>query len=93
MVQLTETWFLTDPVLLRKHFGPKLRDQYFSKWPALEDVPKSTVLNALDRATKDCPKAYAKGKVCFELLGKINPSLVEKACPHAKRLLDRLRSL
>lgn len=49
--------------------------------------------SALEKATAGCTKHYAKGKVSFELLGQLNPALVEAACPHAKELLDRLRRL
>lgn len=93
MVQVTETWFLADQNLLRTYFGHRFRGRHLKKWPSLEDVPKSTVLNVLDQATRDCPKPYSKGKICFEILGKINPSLVEESCPNAKRLLDRLRAV
>lgn len=51
-----------------------------------------TVLQALDRATAGCAKRYAKGRVSFELLGRLNPNLVEQACPHARALLVRLRA-
>jgi Domain of unknown function (DUF4276) len=93
MVQVTETWFLADRELLRKYFGQEFREHHIKKWPSLENVPKPDVFRALDMATKDCPKPYSKGKVCFEILGRLNPDRVEKACPSAKRLLDRLRSL
>jgi len=93
MVQLMETWFLADRDLLRRYFGPALREEALRKWPVLEQVPKATVLAALDRATAACPTVYAKGKVSFELLSRLNPASVEQACPNAKRLLDRLREL
>ena len=35
----------------------------------------------------------SKGRVSFELLERLSPTAVEAACPHAKALLDRLRSL
>jgi hypothetical protein len=50
------------------------------------------VLGALERATAACRKGYAKGKVSFELLARIDPARVEAACPHARALLDRLRA-
>ena len=93
MVQVTETWFLADRESLRSYFGNRLREHHLKNWPSLEDVPKSTVFKALDQATRECPKPYSKGKVCFEILGRISPALVEKSCPNAKELLDRLRSL
>lgn len=93
MVCVMETWFLADLDMLRRYFGPALRENHIHKWPALEDVPKPTVLSALEQATAGCRKRYAKGKVSFELLANLNPPVVETACPHAKALLDRLRQV
>ena len=91
MVQVMETWFLADRQLLRDYFGPALREAPLRQWPVLEDVPKATVVAALDQATAACPKCYSKGKVSYELLARLNPAIVEAACPHARALLDRLR--
>ncbi len=91
MVQVMEAWFLADRAMLREYFGPALRETYFRSWPVLEAVSKDDILNALKGATASCAKPYAKGKVSFELLGQLNPTEVEKASPHAKALLDRLR--
>ncbi len=93
MVQIMETWFLADRAALRKYFGARFRQNALRRWPNLENVPKSTVLNSLTRATALCSKRYSKGKVSFELLAQIDPTLVEAACPHANALLDRLRNL
>jgi len=56
MVQVMETWFLSDRALLRQYFGSDLRDQHLREWSALEAVPKSTVLHALEQATAGCKK-------------------------------------
>ena len=93
MVQLMETWFLADRAALKKHFGQQFKETALKQWPRLEAVRKKTVLDALKKATTNCSNPYAKGKVSFELLEKINPTLVEDACPHAKALLDRLKTL
>lgn len=93
MVQVMETWFLADRALLRSYFGPSLREGHLREWPALEHVSKPDVMNALEQATSGCDKGYSKGKVSFELLAKVSPALVEAACPHARSLLDRLRTL
>lgn len=93
MVQVMETWFLADRDSLREYFGAALRAQHLRQWPALEDVSKPTVFTALDQATAGCTRRYAKGRVSYDLLERLNPALVETACPHAKSLLDRLRSL
>ena len=92
MVQVMETWFLTDRNALQTYFGREFGGNVIRKWPQLEEVSKETVLDALEKATARCSKPYAKGKVAFELLAQIDPALVEAACPHAKSLLDRLRA-
>lgn len=93
MVQLMETWFLADRAALKKHFGNQFKENALKQWPQLEGVPKETVLDALKKATTNCSSPYAKGKVSFKLLEKINPTLIEDTCPHAKELLERLRNL
>ena len=93
MVQIMETWFLADRDSLKRYFGTEFRENALKQWPQLEDVSKEMVLSALERATANCATCYAKGKVSFELLALVNPALVEAACPHAKALLDRLRTL
>ena len=93
MVQVMETWFLADRETLRDYFGVKFRENALKTWPDLEDVPKSTVLEALERATASCRKPYSKGRVLFELLARVDPARVEAACPHAKTFLDELRAL
>lgn len=94
MVQVMETWFLADRDMLRAYFEPGLSEKHFRAWPSLENVPKQTVYDALEKATADCKqKAYTKGRISFEMLAKLNPFKVEKACPHAKVFLERLRAL
>ena len=93
MVQIMETWFLADREALRNYFGAGFGEKALKAWPNPEDVPKSTVLGALERATASCRKRYSKGKVSFELLARIDPACVESACPHAGALLDELRAL
>ncbi|MYC32749.1 MAG: DUF4276 family protein [Chloroflexi bacterium] len=92
MVQVMETWFLADRDALRRFFGPSLNENSFGHWPNLEEVHKDTVLDALERATSNCQKPYRKGKVSFELLGRVDPQLVAAACPHANQLLTYLRT-
>ena len=93
MVQVMETWFLADRDALRTYFGAGFRENALRAWPDLESVPKADIVEALERATRSCRKSYAKGKVSFELLARIDPARVEAACPHARAFLDRLRAL
>ena len=93
MVQVLETWFLADRDALRGYFGAQFRENALKQWPQLESVSKAAVLDALKRATANCRTPYAKGKVSFDLLGRVDPACVEAACPHARALLNRLRTL
>lgn len=93
MVQVMETWFLADRDALRKYFGAKLNEKAFKTWPKLEDVDKKQVFKALKKATDLCSKRYSKGKTSFELLAIVDPAQVEAACPHAKALLEKLRTV
>ena len=91
MVQTMETWFLTDRSALQEWFGTGFRENSLKQGPQLEDVPKDTVFEVLKRATANCSTPYKKGKISFELLKRVDPTLIEATCPHAKALLDRLR--
>jgi hypothetical protein len=94
MVQVMETWFIADRQMLGHYFGPNFRSNQIPAWPSLEAVSKNAVFETLDSATANCgKKRYSKGKVSFELLSRLNPDVVEDACPHAKALLDRLRGI
>jgi len=94
MVQCMETWFLADREALACFFASGFREKAILKWPDLEGLEKDKVFEILASATKlHKKKAYAKGKLSFELLAKISPSKVEKACPHAARFLNVLRNL
>lgn len=93
MVRIMETWLIADRGALHRYFGPKFNENALAQWPDLEAVPKPTILNALEKATAACKTHYAKGRVSFELLSTVDPAEVEERCPHAHRLLTRLRSL
>ena len=91
MVQCMETWLLADREALATFFGRGWKPGRIPKWPVLENIPKDSVLEALERASEESGKPYRKGTPSFELLASIDPVKVEKACLHAKRLFDVLR--
>ena len=94
MVQVMETWFIADREMLKTFFKPDFNDARIPHWPNLEAVIKTTAYEALAKATADCKtRQYAKGKISFEMLAKLDPATVEAACPTARRLLDRLRAI
>ena len=89
MVQVMETWFLADVDALQRCFGASFRPRALRAWPRLEQVPKETIFDVLAQASG---RRYTK-RTAFDLLERIRPGLVESACPHAKALLNQLRSL
>jgi hypothetical protein len=94
MVQVMETWFVSDRAALKEFFKPKFKDHAIPVWQDLEAVPKVKIYEALESATTECgEKKYSKGNLSFELLAKISPAKVEAASPHAKVLFQRLRDL
>jgi hypothetical protein len=94
MIACMETWFVADRESLKQFFHGCWRDQSLPKWPQLEAVEKTKIFRALDQATAACgARKYSKGKVSFDLLQSIEPAEVERGCPAAKVLLDRLRKV
>ncbi|MCI0378320.1 MAG: DUF4276 family protein [Gemmataceae bacterium] len=97
MVQCMETWFLADPDCLKAYFEPGLKADKLKPHPRLEDVNKSTVFKELADATaalktKSKYDERSKGTHSFEILARLDPAKVRKACPHADRLLKTLGS-
>jgi hypothetical protein len=90
MITCMETWFVADRETLQKFF-PGLIERHLPQWHDPEKVPKPKIFSALERATGKCPKPYGKGKVSFELLGRIEPGAVEGKCAAARLILERLR--
>ena len=89
MVQVMETWFLADVDALQRCFVASFRPRALRAWPQLEQVPKETIFDVHAQASG---RRYTK-RMALDLLERISPDLVENACPHAKALLDQLRSL
>jgi len=91
MVQVMETWLLADPDTLRAYFGSDFKPNKIPAWPDLEAMSKQHIFDTLASATAACSdKRYAKGKISFEILGKIDPEKVKQKCSSAKRFLDFL---
>jgi hypothetical protein len=90
MICCMETWLLADHSALQTVFKQHFNPNSIPKWPDLEKVPKSTIYATLKKASSD---KYAKSKICWDLLGEVDPLVVETKCTQARLLLDRLRAL
>jgi hypothetical protein len=53
----------------------------------VESRPRHDVLTALENTTEKCSNAYAKGKRSFELLGELDPTVLELHLPSFVRML------
>lgn len=93
MVQIMESWFLADKPGVAAFYGSGFRSDRLPQNPNVEQIGKADVLRGLGGATRDTKKKkYSKGVHSFEILGEIDPIVVEKAAPSAKRLLKTLRA-
>jgi Domain of unknown function (DUF4276) len=96
MVQCMESWLLADRECLAEYFGQGFSEKSLpAKQRDIEAIGKGEILASLAEATRKCKtKApYKKGKHSFVLLARIDPGKVLEKSPHAKRLLDALKSL
>jgi hypothetical protein len=92
MIQCMETWLIADLDAVIEYFKPHFNRKSIAAWPDLEAVPKKTIQAALGSATAG-GRAYAKGKISFEILSTVEPAKLEAACPAAKRFFDAMRAL
>jgi hypothetical protein len=93
MVQCMESWFLADREALARYFGPGFRNQALPMNPQVESIPKTDVLDGLDRAARGTSRGrYAKGEHGFGILAEVDPSKVRAAAPWADRFVSALMS-
>ena len=86
MTTSMETWIVIDRTTLKTHFGPKLRDSALPSLQNIEHRDRHVVLRDLENASRDCPGPYSKGQKSFEVLGKLNPEVLEQHLPSFKRV-------
>lgn len=80
-----ETLIIADHAILKIHFHGIQE----SALPSLIDLEKRNrhyVQDKLTHATRNCSNAYSKGKRSFEILGKLNPEVLEQYLPSFVRI-------
>jgi hypothetical protein len=96
MTTCMETWIVCDRATLKGHYGASLQDSAFPPLIDLEKRGRAEVQKALERATRNCTNAYAKGQRSFEILGTLDPDALAGHLPSFARmrriLRDKLRS-
>ena len=87
MVQVMETWIVADAGALSRYYGSGFERNQLPRRPALEEVPKADLAQALSRATAATSKgSYRKIRHASELLARIDPQIVKQRCPYFERL-------
>lgn len=82
-----ETWLAADPNAVASHF--RISAGIVLPSTDLESRNRHEVLSALRNATND---RYRKGSVAFEVLGKVDPSVLRSKLLHFDRFIDTLDS-
>jgi hypothetical protein len=77
MTTCMETWIMADRTALRKHYKHKFNENPLLHLSSLEDKGRHDVQDRLVLATKNCQNAYAKGKRSFEILEKLDPTVLK----------------
>jgi Domain of unknown function (DUF4276) len=93
MVQVMETWFLTQPEVLEQYFGSDFVRSRLPRGPLVESIEKQKVLQGLDDASKSCQAgSYSKSKRRgFEILERLEPNKIEAGSPFAAKFFEFLR--
>jgi hypothetical protein len=86
MTTCMETWFVADRDAMKFHFGVELQDSALPPLIQLESRTRHEIQDKLMHASRDCSNRYAKGRRSFEILGKLNPDVLEKQLPSFARV-------
>ena len=91
MVQVMETWIIADADTLTAYYGQGFRSNALPRRQNLEDVSKSDVERALNRATEQTTKGrYQKIKHASDLLRRLDVNSVRQRCRHCERLFNKI---
>ena len=92
MIQMMETWMVSDVNALAKFYGNNFRQSVLPRAVNLEDTQKRDIETALASATRSTTKGeYKKIKHARELLERLNPKVVGGRCPSCERLFNVLQ--
>jgi hypothetical protein len=86
MTTCMETWIVADRAALKAHYGHRFKENALPLLIDLEKRNRKEVHDKLTQASSDCSNAYAKGKRSFEILAKLNPTVLKKHLPSFVRL-------
>lgn len=87
MTTCMETWIVADRETLRAHYRHELQENALPSIIDLEKRSRQEVHDKLKNATRNCSNAYQKGKRSFEVVGKLDPSVLTKLLPSFNRAM------
>lgn len=94
MVEVMESWFLSDRQALKTSYGQGYRASALPPRQNVEQIPKRDVLDGLSQATRNSIKGrYNKGAHSFRILEKLDPAKVRRASRCADRFISTLLRL
>ena len=85
MTRCMETWIVADRSTLTEQFGPDFHSDELPELDNLEEVSPGNLASRLEDATLLCTDPYSKGRISFEVLGKLNPDVLEEYLPSFRR--------
>ncbi|MFZ5830167.1 MAG: DUF4276 family protein [Planctomycetota bacterium] len=86
MTTCMETWIVSDRKTLQNHY----KGLQISAMPPLGDMEsreRHAIQDALLHATRKCKNGYRKGERSFEILGKLDPTVLRQHLPSFERLV------
>jgi hypothetical protein len=91
MVEVMESWFLTDTNALKGYYGQNFIENILPQNKSIEKISKIDILDALKKATARTNKGnYNKGSHSFKILSLIDSRKVTAKSQWAKRFVDLL---
>lgn len=86
MVQMMEAWFITDEAAFRIVYPKELQASSLSRATDIEQIPKHTIIPALENATRHTSKGKFQKSHGSELLAELDVSQLRQRSKHADRL-------
>ena len=91
MTTCMETWIVCDRATLKRHYGNGFQESALPPLTDLEKRPRQVILEQLLHATRNCSNAYKKGGRSYQVLGMLDPAVLQKHLPsfsRIRRILD-----
>ncbi|MCU0432788.1 MAG: DUF4276 family protein [Bacteroidia bacterium] len=92
MTTSMETWIVADRDLLRQYFGSEFQESALPALNNLENKSRKDIFDQLVHSSRNCKNVYRKGERSFDILGRLNPSVMRVHLPSLERVINILDS-